>query len=177
MVSICIVRMINNITLMKKMFLGMALTLMTVLTVLSCGKKTAETDGVKIEQNQYSVVLPTGWEQATTGSDSYESLNLTKKVGGTTMKLAFHVYANTTSKPAAMMKSICREKNGWEYQPSQELGDNTWSIAYAPNANSKYAARHCAFTALKTGVLYVQLENIDINDPEAKAILESVEVK
>lgn len=160
---------------MRKYILGIALFMMTALTVVSC--RSDKPQGVKIDQDRFSVVMPTGWEQDVTGEGKFLYLNLKKTKNGTVAKLSFHSYANRSDAPAVLMRAMCREKNGWEYQADQKLGDNTWSIAYAPNNNKKYAPRHNAFTALKNGVLCVQLENIDINDAEAKAILESVEVK
>lgn len=161
---------------MKKTFFGFTLAALAIIVLASCGGSSNKVEGEQLTQDGYSVVCPTGWGHEMTGQDKYLNLELTKMKDGQVAKLAFHTYQPRTDKPGVTMRKICREKNGWEYQQDKELGDNTWSVAYAPNSNNKYAARYAAFTTLKNGVLSVQIENIDINDAEVQQILESVEV-
>lgn len=163
--------------MMKKTILGLVAALAAVVMV-SCSKGAGSGDGQRIEQTKFSVVLPDGWSQGVTGEGNYENLNLTKEKNGQTAKLSFHAYGNTSDSPAVLMQKMCRTMHGWVYQAKKELGDNTWNIAYAPNTDTKFASRYQAFAALKQmGVLVVQVENIDINDEEAQAILKSVVMK
>ena len=167
----------KNIGMMKKTILGLVAVLAAVVMV-SCNKGAGSGDGLRIEQTRFSVVLPDGWSQGVTGEGNYENLNLTKVKNGQTAKLSFHAYDNRSDSPSVLMQKMCRTKHGWVYQPNQKLGDNTWNIAYAPNTDTKFSSRYQVFTALKQmGVLVVQVENIDINDEEVQAILESVVTK
>lgn len=162
---------------MKKTILTSFVIALVAVFMISCSKKTDAAQGVRINQKVYTVIAPNDWNYDLTGSGKYQYLNLTKAMPGATGKISFHAYVNISDTPDALMQKMCRNRNGWQYQEKQELGDNTWSIAYAPNTKTKFAPRYSVFTALKRGVLYVQLEDIDLNDPEAQQILESVEIK
>lgn len=161
---------------MRKTIFSFTLAVLAVIVLASCGNSN-KIDGEKVKQTGYSVVCPTGWSYEETGQDKYRTLEMTKMMNGQTAKLTFHAYQRIADTPEETMKKVCREKNGWEYQEDKELEDNVWKVAYAPNSNTKYAARYTIFTALKNGVLSVQLENADINNTEVQQILESVEVK
>jgi hypothetical protein len=163
--------------MMKKAILGMMAALAAVVMV-SCSKSAGSGDGQRIEQTQFSVVLPDGWSQGVTGEGNYENLNLTKEKNGQTAKLSFHAYDNRSDSPTVLMQKMCRTKHGWVYQANQKIGDNTWNVAYAPNTDTKFSSRYQVFTALKQrGVLVVQVENVDLSDEEVQAILESVVMK
>lgn len=163
---------------MKKSIISFAVAVSAVLMLVACGKKAGEVEGVKIEQPQYSVVLPTGWSQDVTGEGNYQFLNLTKTENGITAKLALHVYNNATDSPATLMQKMCRKQHGWEYQAHQEFGDNKWSVAYASNLSQDYASRYQIFTATKQkSILVIQIENTDLADEGVKKILESIEMK
>lgn len=161
---------------MRKTIFSFTLAALAVIVLASCGKSN-NVEGEKVMQTGYSVVCPTGWAHEETGQDNYRNMEMTKMMSGQVAKLTFHAYQRIADTPVETMKKICREKNGWEYQADKELEDNVWSVAYAPNCKSKYAARYAVFTALKNGVLSVHLENVDINDTEVQQILGSVEVR
>ena len=162
---------------MKKTIFSIVIAALVAVVMTSCGKKNEIPAGIKINQEVYSVMVPETWSYDVTGSGKYQYVNLTKAMPGASGKISFHAYANTSDTPDALMQKMCRTRNGWQYQEKKELGDNTWSVAYAPNTHTKFAPRYSLFSALKRGVLYVQLEDIDINNEEAQQILSSVEMK
>ncbi len=161
---------------MKQRIFSIVLTALMVVLVAGCKQQSQGGEaapGVRINQEVYSVLAPDGWDYSVSGEGNYQNLNLTKGQA----KLAFHAYTNSRNTAEGQMQTICRQRHGWEYQPTMELGDNKWSVAYAPNANTKFASRYQAFAAMKQGVLSVAVENIDINDAEVQQILESVKMK
>ena len=162
---------------MKKTIFSLFIAALVAVVMTSCGKKNEIPAGVKINQEVYSVTVPEGWSYDVTGSGKYQYLNLTKNLPGANGKISFHAYANIADTPDALMQKMCRTRNGWQHLSKQELGDNTWSVAYAPNTKTKFAPRYSLFSALKRGVLYVQLEDLDINGEEVQQILSSVEMK
>ena len=178
---------------MKKVLFSFAIAAVAVAFV-SCGNKSAqnaegqeaeaveEVKGQVVEMEDFTIVIPEGWEIDPNEKTQYLYVKVPKADGtGVQGRMQIHADPKETAKAAEVcardIKNSVKWDNPWEAKDDIKIGNITWSAIFM-GAHGSYGDCWNIKTDLPTkGIVFVNCPDINPNDDAIKAVLATIKFK